>query len=642
MRAGALLAAFLITASLIACEPPRREPEVVVTVRSASELVPLPSVEASALGEGARALGPHRFVVSRRSLARSLTLEGFCTEEISRPEGPALDVVLRPRVEVLAPAPVGFDAPFTIEVRPGCREAIAGHATWEIVRAPGGEVGTVGLTTERRGFVVHGRTAAWTPPVLPRWGLVPISAAEAGEIVLRMRFVEGESAPITREVRVLAAARSTGLPSIAIGAAALLRGGPFVLRESPPGAHAVIEQASDGLERFVPDVEGRWLFADREGRTLALRSGEHARTPLDCGRSECHARETEHAAASPMTRAFVGREREACAIACHTVGEPGLPDGGFVHEAGRLGWSASTDGTLTHATLPRSLRRLAGVGCTACHGPGAIPEASARWAILRTDVCASCHDAPPRYGHVAAWSRSAMSQSDHASETREAPCARCHTTAGFLESIGARAHTDVPAEAGPLGIACAACHAPHAEARLEVALVRRVPVPASLGALPDTWTDRGATVCLTCHAPGEEGATASSAAILLGVGGRTIEGGLSNAVEDEAPHREITCTECHASEPSNTLERGAAHAFAIDRDRCVRCHDRALVDRAFAQADVLGSAARARLADDGSAPHPTAHPDDATRWNAALVRGDPGAWAHAPAYARRLLGASSE
>ena len=33
--------------------------------------------------------------------------------------------------------------------------------------------------------------------------------------------------------------------------------------------------------------------------------------------------------------------------------------------------------------------------------PGALPEA--RWSILRADVCAYCHDAPPRYGHVEGW-----------------------------------------------------------------------------------------------------------------------------------------------------------------------------------------------------------------------------------------------
>lgn len=640
MRARALLAFVVIASGFVACEPPPREPEVVVTLRSASDLVALPPIDASALGQGARALGPHRFVVSRRSLARSLSLVGFCAAEIPRAEAQVLDVVMTPTVEVLAPPPVGFDAPFTVEVRPGCRDAIAAQVTWEVLRAPRGDIGAVALTTERRGFVAHGHTTSWSPPSTPRWGIVPISADASGEVVLRMRYGRPGSEPITREVRVLAAARSTGLPSIAIGAGVMLRGGPFVIRESPPGAHAVIEAlaALEGIERFVPDVEGRWVLADPSGRTLALRSGEHARTPLDCGRSECHARETEQTAASPMTRAFVSHVGDECAIACHTTGEPGLPDGGFVHEAGRLGGSATTDSTLTHASLPRPLRRLAGVGCTACHGPGAIPEASARWAILRSDVCASCHDAPPRYGHVIAWSGSSMSESDRAIETREPACARCHTTAGFLTSIGARAETEVPLDAGPIGIACAACHAPHAEARLSTALVRRVEVPESLGVLPTTWSEAGSIVCLSCHSPGADDVRASSAAILLGVGGRAPDGAPLLAAEGEAPHRDLACTGCHAGEAGTTIERGASHAFAIDRARCARCHDDAsALDAAFAGRAMIGTAARARANVGEAETHPSHAVADPSVWNVALVIGDPGAWAHAPAYARRLL-----
>ncbi len=647
MRARALLALALIalTASaLIACEPPPIEPEVVVTVRSASELVALPPIEASGLGEGARALGPHRFVVARRNLARSLDLAGFCVAEIPRADADVLDVVLTPWIEALVPPPVGFDQTFSIEVRPGCREALAGQVTWEVLSAGDRAAGEVGLTVERRGFLARGRTAAWSPPPMPRWGIVPISARESGEIVLRVRYTHPSLDPIVRELRVLAAARSTGLPSMAIGAGALLRGGPFVIREAPPGARAAIEAFAMDLERFVPDVEGRWLLADREGRTLALRSGAHASTPLDCGRSSCHARETEHARASPMTGALASHLNERCALACHATGEPGLPDGGFSHEAGRLGWSAPTELTTdTLASMPRPLRRLAGVGCTACHGPGAIPEASARWAILRADVCASCHDAPPRYGHVEAWSRSPMSESDLAIETRAPACARCHTTAGFLTSIGARAETEVPLDAGPMGIACAACHAPHSDARLPHALVRRVRAPESLGVLPAAWTDAGATVCLSCHAPREGEPMVSSAAILLGVGGLSSNGTPLSAVDGEAPHANVTCTECHASEPSSgsagALERGAAHAFAIDRARCVRCHEAGAVDAAFSSGSVLVSAARARLgaAQTSITPHLAPTTADASVWNASLVASDRGAWAHAPGYARRLL-----
>ena len=89
-----------------------------------------------------------------------------------------------------------------------------------------------------------------------------------------------------------------------------------------------------------------------------------------------------------------------CAVACHTTGEPGTNDGGFSHV---FESSVSPRFRTISAELPRALRRLGGVGCLACHGPARVPPDSARWAVLRSDVCATCHDAPPRYGHVAAF-----------------------------------------------------------------------------------------------------------------------------------------------------------------------------------------------------------------------------------------------
>ena len=379
MRARALRSLIaLSTLALLACGSPEveRAEEVVVTVRSASELTPLPPIAPELLGRGARALGEHRFVVAREALRDALEVEGFCPSSIPRlTAGSVIDVALTPSLEALVPAPVGFDAPFTIEVRAGCREALAGSLTWEVVSVEGGVPAEVSLRAERRGFVVHGRTPARAPsdPARPAWGLVPISARETGAIVLRFRHVR-EGRMLTRDVRVLAAARSTGLPSIPIGVGVYLRGGPFTVREAPPGGHAAIEAAEAGLERFTPDVTGRWVLADARDRELALRSGEHASTPLDCGRSSCHAAETEHAASSPMAAALHGHLAEPCARACHATGEPGVPDGGFAHVAGRVGWRMpSSPPADPLAAMPRALRRLAGVGRTACHGPGAIP-----------------------------------------------------------------------------------------------------------------------------------------------------------------------------------------------------------------------------------------------------------------------------
>src|SRR5207302_19246 len=136
--------------------------------------------------------------------------------------------------------------------------------------------------------------------------------------------------------------------------------------------------------------------------------------------------------------------------------EPGSRHGGCRDVASDLGWTMALDEVDGLASLPRALRRLAGVGCLACHGPSALPESQARWSILRSDVCAYCHDAPSRYGHVEGWRASAMARADRDPEAASrANCVGCHTTWGFLERIsGSReaAARRPPEETGALGI----------------------------------------------------------------------------------------------------------------------------------------------------------------------------------------------
>src|SRR5690606_10045669 len=119
---------------------------------------------------------------------------------------------------------------------------------------------------------------------------------------------------------------------------------------------------------------------------------------------------------SPMTHVLarglsgeLGPYPGSCALGCHSAGEPGLLDGGFAHVAEELGHGVP-EASAGWDALPRRLRRVGGVTCTTCHGPGAVPERSARWAILRSDVCATCHDAPPRYSHAASYATSAMAR----------------------------------------------------------------------------------------------------------------------------------------------------------------------------------------------------------------------------------------
>src|SRR5260221_3990422 len=160
-----------------------------------------------------------------------------------------------------------------------------------------------------------------------------------------------------------------------------------------------------------------------------------------------------------------------CSVGCHATGEPGTHDGGFLDVAAELREPTPFEPSpFEHVhdigDLPRPLRRLGSVGCLACHGPGALPEADARWSILRTDVCAYCHDAPPRYGHVEGWRASAMARADRGQETgSRSTCVGCHTTWGFLERVGGSREAAArrpPDQGRAIGIALGPL--PHADA----------------------------------------------------------------------------------------------------------------------------------------------------------------------------------
>jgi len=262
----------------------------------------------------------------------------------------------------------------------------------------------------------------------------------------------------------------------------------------------------------------------------------------------------------------------SCAIGCHAVGEPGLDDGGFWAVARKIdfAWPAPHAGAWEET--PRALRRLGGVGCTSCHGPAAIPEPTARFAILRSDVCATCHDAPPRYGHVAAWQASKMAASDRDVTAASDPiCQRCHTTAGFLRTLGKTAREDAP-RGTAVGIACAACHAPHSSHGS--ALLREVALDSAFAGL-----DTKSRICVPCH----EGGAAT-----VWAGGDGLR----------SPHANLGCTTCHMGETAVAgvePTRGASHAFSVDWAACRSCHG-ANVPRGFERrADPSAHAARMRL-----------------------------------------------
>lgn len=546
-------------------------------------------------------------------------------------------------------AALGFDAPFDVELRPGCPEAARTEVTVRQVSGP--PLRDVKVGEQGRRFSARTARLADLLGAPPAWGIVPLSPRTRGAVELEARYA-GPDGETKRTIRLAAAARSRGLPNVATGTRLHLGGEGWHVLASPEGAKAAVETTS-GAASLRPDVDGSWTLGDAQGKTLRLVAGKYDRTPLDCTRSDCHANIAVTARASPMATILArgldapfGGDYPACAGGCHSVGEPGEDDGGFFAVARELGHSPADLARTGWHSLPAPLRRLGGVGCLACHGPGAIPEASARHLVLRADVCATCHDAPPRYGHVAAWRSNRMARADADPRvTASDACARCHTTWGFL----GRPDRRPPPGTEPAGIACAACHSVHppsasaapAAGRCEEALARKPDVPALLADAFGATAEKS-RVCLSCHAPtaGEGSPSATASAIWLGRGGLDPRTGA--AITGAAPDGALPggCLGCHGGGPEG-LERGSGHGFRATRskvaDRTIATRARALFDRIVA----------ARIAKpDAGPPHASAPrfdlgtPEGRAAWDVALVLEDPAADVHNAGYARALLDAA--
>jgi hypothetical protein len=553
-----------------------------------------------------------------------------------------------------APAePVGFGAAFTIAARLDCLEARGGRIAWRQI----GGAPLSSMSAARDGFQIDARMPALAdgfPGGVP-WGVVPLSPRTRDEVVLRATWTGGDGAPIARDVRVAAAPRSRGLPNTPVGARIFLGGSGWHVTARPADSHAALD-AAGGIATLLPDVAGDWRLADGGGRTLALRTARYDQTPLDCGRAGCHPAITDAAAASPMTGVLArlidrapAADYPACAIACHATGEPGARDGGFAHVASELGAAGALPGRRWDE-LPRDLHRLGGVGCLACHGPAAIPAPAARWSILRADVCAVCHDAPPRYGHVVAWRGTAMAHADQDPRARAEPaCARCHTTWGFLAAVATPERAPVdrrpPDGVGPVGISCGACHAVHDTGGPAAAhLLRTTPVPALLA---------GATssICLNCHAPDAADARpgASAAALWLGRGG--LDPATGAAMTGAPIHAGVAggCIGCHrAAREDANVERGAGHGFRAPPSVCAACHGQPpssdVRERARRLWRLLGpreSTGPAHARDDDGVAVDRRTPLGRATWDLLLVLEDPGAAAHNARYARALLDAAA-
>lgn len=621
----------------------------------------------------------------------------------------------------------GYGETVTLAVSPHCDEAKPGPLEWRQVAGPASP--RLAPSSDGRALEVvlptieqaHAYFAHAKQPEMPG-ALLGLSPRTRGSIVLEAAWQRPGGVPVVRRVTLSAAARLRGLPNVAVNTPIALKGsfrfdtgdlddkGTSLGQGGAPSA--VRSRSPHGWHASEDGYGNTWLSATHPGG-VTLRSSDGARvnvqserldaTPLDCGRSGCHAAIARSAATSPMTTVMArllgegsslplgpGESYPACAIGCHAVGEPGLDDGGFVGALHAHGLRVADLSGSRFDDIPEGAQQLAGVTCLGCHGPAAIPEPDARWTLLQTEVCATCHDAPPRYGHVVAWTSSAMghgAQARRAADdtdrsTRDAACAGCHTTAGFLGRLG-----DAKVDAPPgLGLTCVTCHDAHpAPAAAGPGLFRRVE------ALPSVLGEQAKAVpasvrpCVSCHTPPELAPRAnepavssmltlgpSQAALLAGRGGLAPADGAP--LVGPAPHWAIAggCVGCHDQGPSE-LQRGRDHAFRASND-CACCHDekpldRTLHERARRLLERAGSAgvtwageaartarqggmnaAAATPKSDAAAPTharavPTVSvstPRERAAYDALLVYEDAGAVAHNLPYARALLEAAEK
>ena len=595
-----------------------------------------------------------------------LQLPGACPLVVDTRKLPTTgvaEIVVKPLFDVgQSERVVGLGQSFELVASANCREADVARPSFVVSGGAPLEAVVVGGSGRR----FSARTGPTAPSKSSTRGIVPVSARDQqrlrSEVTFRAQLPDGVR--FERALGISAVARSSGLADVGFGHPLLLGGSAWSLLEQPPDSKAALRRVGELFE-LLPDVPGRYRVSDARGTGLTLHSGRYDQLPLDCGRSGCHAEIAESAKNSPMTQVLASDlggchslSDPACASACHATGEPGTADGGFGQIASELQLPALP---AEYDDLPRALRRLGGVGCMACHGPTKIPEPEARSTILRNDVCAVCHDAPPRYGHVEALEASRMGHADASPAVRSnAACARCHTAWGAL------GRATPAADAAAAGITCPTCHDVHPHGKTGGAagaaaagapsaapthggLLRKLALPATLPAPPSSFYGVS-RVCISCHAPSSDTLRpeASAAALVAGQGGLEPETGA--AILLAGPHSADAkgCLSCHDSGPDE-LVLGRSHGFRATEQGCTRCHGaksrdprlRERAQRLLGRLDPqrsLGSAERP-WHESYQLLLPTPQQTRALR-NVLLVLEDPAADVHHPRYAQALLDAA--
>lgn len=346
-------------------------------------------------------------------------------------------------------------------------------------------------------------------------GVLPLSAARAGRVVLALTASSSAGQRLRGEVEVIPAFTSAAWPRAAPGVDVYL----------PVAAGAERWRRQEGqlqvqASRFPYLLRARWVSPQHDtsisgqwntlahgATTLKVRTGPW-QGGRDCGRFDCHPTEhrgwlqTNHA--TILRRALTGqlpqrrrgRYSRRC-LSCHTLGyQPGVNNDGFADRAAQLRWqlpsSPRKDGW---SRLPVPLKEHAGVQCESCHGPGWF------YTGYGDDICARCHDLPPRYPNAAQARKNRMHQADRslsvAGAAQGPACKQCHVGRAFLRSLrghdsGSRPKLEL--ETKQHGIRCPSCHDPHASrCPRQLRLCGEVEIPGA------TFNAGQGALCIACH-----------------------------------------------------------------------------------------------------------------------------------------------
>lgn len=332
--------------------------------------------------------------------------------------------------------------------------------------------------------------------------------------------------------------------SIGLAEGATIKGVEWNLVSAPQGSAAtLVPVAKTGvgittsMASFTPDKEGQYLLSlvvtDSKGvkskaGSLAIVAAKYVGNSA-C--QTCHAEEFEGWSKTLHGHAFqdfVNENAEGeyfsagygCAR-CHTVGYyPVTASTGGWWEllGGAKNWPGNDialnafneeKGKDTFSTkFSPSVQDVSNIGCESCHGPAgahvANPGPETAPAVgAGSGSCLQCHDASGHHTRGGAVMNSAHAQAASLGEGSNPSCARCHSSAGFIDSLAGK--KEIRAVEDDIG--CATCHDPHGDANVfQLRAVGSVSIPLTVSsdAKAPVKTleikDAGlSALCMDCH-----------------------------------------------------------------------------------------------------------------------------------------------